>query len=157
MKRTQDNGIHFGEDNELRLIREMFEEQPSHGVYEGYRVEGNSQSVQFTPEQLAELCSAIREMLRMAEQHRDALTDGASPEPAALTVGKADLVSEADMALLGMLSEGVTLKMGHPALSRFRNRGWVEITAETGAFPTWSSREYCITDAGRRVLAEREG
>lgn len=221
-------GIPFGDKNGFQLSRKLrLMEGPDLAIREEYQIEGpvHDYTVGFTPGELAELHAAIHEMLRMCQQHRDALTDGAGtdealtaaerdlldnlanrhhliyrthdlfqqlqdrgwiellavggaltdtreytisdkgralleaqePSAAASTVGEADLVSADDVKLLRMLSEGVTLKMGHPALGRFRNRGWVEVTAETGAFPTWSSREYCITDAGRRVLAERDG
>ncbi len=150
MKRDLKYSIRCGDENELALTHGM-SLQGGQVVCDWYDIEGEGRRIRYLPEELAELRAAIDEMLRMAEQHRDALTDGAG-EPATLTVGEADLVSVADIKLLGMLSEGVTLKMGHPALSRFRNRGWVDVTPETESRPT-SLREYGITDAGRRALA----
>ena len=170
--------IQFATSNELTLVHEMtLDEDHAEGMRESFAIEGDGvHGADFTPAQMALLHCAILEMKRMRTQNLEALTDGESvgmveravaredgeqPDPApdegerdaaALTADEADLVSVADIKLLGMLSEGVTLKMGHPALSRFRNRGWVEVTAETGAFPT-SEREYGITNAGRRALA----
>ncbi len=80
------------------------------------------------------------------------MLEAQAPSANALTAGVADLVSADDIKLLRMLSEGVTLEMGHPGLSRFRNRGWVDITDATDGWPT-SEREYGITNAGRRALA----
>ncbi len=171
MRRTQDNGIHFGEDNELRLIREMFEEQPSHGVYEGYRVEGNSQSVQFTPEQLAELRAAIDEMLRMAEQHRDALTDGAGePDPAP---DEAELRG-LDLAILRGLDEQgeALLSIGDDPgfvwesngnrspytdniLCALRDRGLVALSTTDPFGAPGHQRRFRLTGKGRARLAQR--
>ena len=121
-------------------------------VNEEFLIETPRHSIGFIPAELVELRAAIDEMLRMAEQHVEALTDGASPSTATLTVGEANLISADDVKLLRMLSNGVTLEMGHRRLNHFRNRGWVDVTPETGSRPT-SLREYGITDKGRRALA----
>ena len=96
---------------------------------------------------------ALEALLRATNvEQPDPAPDEGERDACALTADEADLVSVADIKLLGMLSEGVTLKMGHPALSRFRNRGWVDVTDATDGWPT-SEREYGITNAGRRALA----
>lgn len=64
-------------------------------------------------------------------------------------------VSESDTKLLRALAQGVTLLMSNHNLDYFRMRGWAEVTDATDGWPT-SKREYGITDAGRRVLAEQE-
>ncbi len=154
MRRGLNNWIRFGDEEELTLTHGM-SMQGGQVICDWYDVEGGGRRIRYLPEELAELHEAIHEMLRMAEQHRDALTDGAGeqePSTATLTVGEADLVSADDIKLLRMLSEGITLEMGHPALSRLRNRGWVDVTDATDGWPT-SERDYGITDAGRRALA----
>ena len=123
-----------------------------------YLIETPHHSIGFTPAELAELHAAIHEMLRMEEQHVDALTDGAEPKEDA-EPGEAESeepVSESDVSTLRIRLYGSeTLMMGHPDLDCVRMRGWVDITPETESSPT-SLREYGITDVGRRVLAERE-
>lgn len=147
-------GIPFGKDERLCLICER-EQIRERGIHESYLVEGNSQSVQFTPGELAELRAAIDEMLRMRGQHRDALTDGAGGRAADLTAGEADLVSEDDFSLLRKLAEGVTLLMGNAALGRFSKRGWVVYRDRSGALPP-EKWQYEITDRGRRALDAQE-
>jgi len=91
-----------------------------------------------------------------AEQPDPALTDGAGKQAAEdLTIGEADLVSEADINMLLLMSSGTLLLMGNSYLSRFRNRGWVAVTEETGSKPT-ASREYGITEEGRRALLDAQ-
>ena len=147
--------IQFATGNELTLVHEMTldKDKKDEGLHESFSIEGAGvHGADFTPAQLALFHCAIREMGRMSESLHMTLLDGEQPEPATLTVGEADLVSADDIKLLRMLSEGVTLEMGHPALSRFRNRGWVDVTDATDGWPT-SEREYGITNAGRRALA----
>ena len=51
-------------------------------VSEEFLIETPRHSIGFIPVELAELRAAIDEMLRMADQHRDALTDGAGGQVA---------------------------------------------------------------------------
>ena len=148
MRRELEYTISDEEDDDAATYVHKLSQTDGDDVREAFCLAG----IPYSPGELAELHKAIHEMLRMGEQHRGALTDGATPAAAALTADEADLVSVADIKLLGMLSEGVTLKMGHPALSRFRNRGWVDVTDATDGWPT-SEREYGITNAGRARLA----
>ncbi len=85
MRRGSNNWIRFGDEEELTLTHGM-SMQGGQVVCDWYDVEGEGRRIRYLPEELAELHEAIHEMLRMTEQHRDALTDGAEqqlsePEP----------------------------------------------------------------------------
>ncbi|KKN61595.1 hypothetical protein LCGC14_0520480 [marine sediment metagenome] len=92
MRREQDSRIYFGHAEEWSLAREMVLAQETLGddgvediFSEQYCFALNDDRMLMAPGELAELHEAIHEMLRMAEQHRDALTDGAEqqiPQPA---------------------------------------------------------------------------
>lgn len=154
MRRNLDYTIHFGESNEFRLIREMFEEQPSHGVYQGYLVEDNSQSVQFTPEQFAELHAAIHEMDRMRDQHMETLTDGESVgaveraialEPAP-DGSESGTKHELAMDLLRWLASD----SGHRVASFHEAFQWL---FDADLLIHTAGDNYTISDAGRALLA----
>ncbi len=119
MRRTQDNGIHFGKGEQLRLICERAQ-IADQGIFETYLVEGNSQSVQFTPGELAELRCAIHEMLRMAEQHRDALTDGAGVQVAEADEGKGMI------EMLSRLVDGHEMFRHHALFGLLQANGLIE-------------------------------
>lgn len=79
MIRGLNNWIRFGDEEELTLTHGM-SMQGGQVVCDWYDVEGGGRRIRYLPEELAELHEAIHEMLRMAEQHRDALTDGAEQQ-----------------------------------------------------------------------------
>lgn len=222
MRRNSKHSIRFGDENELAITHGM-SLQGGLVVCDWYDIEGENRRIRYLPEELALLRAAIDEMLRMAEQHRDALTDGAGnrvaeadeaesgskhelgmgllrwlasdsghrvasfheafqwlfnadllihtagdnytisdagralleaqePSVDALTVGEADLVSADDVKLLRMLSEGITLELGHSALGRFSKRGWVAFKDAHILQPS-ANWKYGIIDKGRRALA----
>ncbi len=85
MRRNLKYSIRFGDENDLALTHGM-SLQGGQVVCDWYDIEGEGRRIRYLPGELAELRAAIDEMLRMAEQHRDALTDGAEqqlpgPEP----------------------------------------------------------------------------
>ncbi len=152
MRRILKYSIRFGDEEELTLTHGM-SMQGGQVVCDWYDIiQGDFRRIRFLPGELAELHAAIDEMLRMAEQHRDALTDRATPEASPLTVDEVDLVSADDVKLLRMLSEGVTLELGHSALARFSKRGWIAYKDAHG-IQRPAKWEYGITDKGRRALA----
>ncbi len=163
MRRGLNNWIRFGDEEELTLTHGT-SMQGGRVVCDWYDVEGGGRRIRYLPEELAELRAAIDEMLRMAEQHRDALTDGAGkwaaeaePVPAVALV-----LTQTEMDTLCMLAAtSITIKLGYPDFLKLWNCGLIEVTEETVSLPT-AQREHIITDAGRRALgaqtpeAERE-
>ncbi len=139
MRRELEYTISDEEDDDAATYVHKLSQTDGDDVREAFCLAG----IPYSPGELAELHGAIHEMLRMRDQHRDALIDGAEqqiPQPAhwgdpfkegrlcgematnmatpavnAAAAGVADLVSADDVKLLGMLSHGVTLGMGHPA------------------------------------------
>ena len=153
MRRGLNNWIRFGDEEELTLTHGT-SMQGGRVVCDWYDVEGGGRRIRYLPEELAELRAAIDEMLRMAEQHRDALTDGAGkwaaeaePVPAV-----AQVLTQTEMDTLCMLAAtSITIKLEYPDFLKLWNCGLIEVTEETVSLPT-AQREHIITDAGRRAL-----
>ncbi len=154
--------IAFGDEEQRCLVREMSLED-GQDVRENYIVEGNSRGVHFSLAELAELRAAIDEMLRMAEQHRDALTDGAGERVAEAEWG----IGVAETRILQALVDGSRLCFntiriewslegkGHVNLywaTELANKDLIESISQTEP-PAPGRTFYDISDAGRRALA----
>ena len=131
-------------------------------VNEEFLIETPRHSIGFIPAELVELRAAIDEMLRMREQHRDALTDGAG----------------VDVRVLGAIERSMLARMARGAFLRYRftssecwfavangehrNRpfdAYVNLKSRGLIEPTTQAPEtikrYFISDAGRALLAEQ--
>ena len=135
-------------------------------VNEEFLIETPRHSIGFIPAELVELRAAIDEMLRMAEQHRDALTDGAGePDP-----DEALVLNRAEKEILRALAHGDALWLKNDRAGLY---GAVASVKEASIKSLWDKRLigpgdepaklvdgmedgllwYTISVKGRRVLA----
>ena len=175
MRREQDSRIYFGHAEEWCLAREMVLAQETLGddgvediFSEQYCFALNDDCMLMAPGELAELHEAIHEMLRMAEQHWDALTDGAGepdPAPDEAELRGLDLailrgLDEQGEALLSIgddpgfvwESNGNRAPYTHHTLNTLAERGLVMFSSTfPSSAPNYKQR-YRITSAGRARL-----
>ncbi len=159
--------IRFGKDLGFMLTREMTlvegEEIQAAFLIEDPQCHG----IQLAPAELAELHRYIHEMLRMAEQHRDALTDGESvgmveravaredgeqPDPAPDEGEREQVVVVPDetpiFAILQAMDNGLGIWPNHPAFAQLLVAGFLACEANPSKGPQWR-----LSDAGRARLA----
>ncbi len=169
MRRDLTDCFTFGDEDEFTLKhRESLKNGEE--VCSWYDLGYVNRHIRYSPAELAELRAAIDEMLCMAEQHRDALTDGAGGRVAETSEPTLDsdlrwvlsYMTDGSMLVLDLDAKGdedVSIESRFIAVTKHElgllyRDGYIafDVYRSGGAGAT---RYYAITDAGRAVLAEQ--
>ncbi len=157
--------IQFATSNELTLVHEMtLDEDSAEGPHESFSIEGDGvHGTDFTPAQMVLLHRAIDEMLRMAEQHRDALTDGAGERVAEADPPPYDYLAILRSIACGCMLEHNTVtngwkhmlggKVSHGGCVLLLAKGLIESNGPMHSVGQPHVNGYLISTKGRRALA----
>lgn len=154
MRRDLTDRFTFGDEDEYTLTHgESL--QNGEQICDWYEIGDMTRYIRYVPAEFAELRAAIDEMLRMRDQHRDALTDGAGEQVAEPFLATAPLLIEAERNALAVLLYGALMSSaadhfsvlhGHRLIEAIPRSEWVKRGAD------W----YGISAKGRAFLDAQE-